>query len=167
MAFTYDSIQSYTATGSQNKITFATVPQTFTDLVLVCNVRGTANNEDLICYLNSDDGTSNYNYYFVQATATNGSASGLLYLYPQAAFRLGDYTPNATTFGATETYFNSYSNTSVKKTMTSNSFNSTASQQMSALYDSTSAISTINIQLGARGNFAAGSTFSLYGIKAA
>jgi hypothetical protein len=167
MALTYDSIQSYSATGSQNQITFSSIPQTFTDLVLVCNVRGSVNQEDLQACLNTDDFTQT-NYYFVQLTSVGTTLAGAGYLAGnQTSFRLGDYLPNATNHGGTETHFLSYSNTNVKKTILTTSFNTNATQQMSCLYNSTSAINNIKIRLGAIGNFAAGSTFTLYGIKGA
>jgi hypothetical protein len=165
MAFTYDSIQTYTATGSQNQITFSSITQTYTDLVLIINAQGTVIYEDVNCYLNSDNGSSDNNYMFTQMTAVNTTLAGAGY-WAQPRFRVGDYLPNSGTYGASETHFLNYSNTSVKKTIIINSFMA-ATQQLSALYNSTTAISTIKIGLGGLGNFVAGSTFSLYGIKAA
>ena len=168
MATTYESIQSYTATGSQGTITFSSIPQTYTDLVLITNTRGTVNQEDIAAWLNTDNGTSNFNYYFVQYTGVGTtSAGGSYFAGNQPTFRIGDYIPNNTTFGGTETHFLNYANTSVKKTILTSSFNNSAIQQMSCLYNSTTAISTINIKLGGNGNFVSGSTFALYGIKAA
>lgn len=167
MALTYESIQSYTASGSQNIITFSSIPQTYTDLILITNTRGTVNQEDIFAYLNTDNGTTNNNYHFIQMTAVGTTLAGASYLTAAPTFRIGDYIPNSTTFGGTETHFLSYSNTNVKKTILTSSFNNSAIQQMSCLYNSTSAIDTIKIKLGGLGNYVAGSTFALYGIKAA
>ena len=168
MASTYEPIATTTLGSSQSSITFGsggTISQAYTDLILVSNILwSSAATKSLAVQIGNgsvDTGT-NYSY-----TLLNGDGSTTL----------SDRNSNLS-FGrigiAYGSYFNSiahfqnYSNTTTYKTILSRS-NAPSGYVDScvSLWRSTSAINVITIYVNAGANFDAGSTFTLYGIKAA
>jgi hypothetical protein len=160
---TYVAIATATASGSVATIDFTSIPQTYTDLVLVYN--GTVSANWVWVRPNSD---ANANYSWTRLLGTGSSLS------PGRVTR-GAGAPNdrrlelgiATTGEATTNIFtfNNYSNTNTLKTVLCR-FNSTGSHMgaMAGLWNSTVAISTITVGNDNAANFSAGSTFNLYGI---
>jgi hypothetical protein len=60
MAITYEPIATTTLGTSESSVTFSSISGSYTDLVLICAVKNTANNGDEVAFqLNSDTG-SNY-----------------------------------------------------------------------------------------------------------
>jgi hypothetical protein len=159
-ANTYEAIATQTVTGSStNSITFSSIPQTYTDLVLV--VAGTSTSTvDSFCRVNGD---ANSNYSFTRFYGT-GSAAGSDRSSNQTQFKAGDLT---TTQSTHLLHFMNYSNTTTNKSMLFNTKPSASALiLMSCLWRSTAAINSITLFISS-GNFGSGFTFSLYGIKAA
>lgn len=172
---TYSLIQSITANGSLSDYSFTNIPQTFTDLVLVAQVRGAKaaatcsllayvgtgangtsllqSNENSVTYI-TGDGTS--------ATSTRTTnASGLtLVAAPAASATSGifaNYTLN----------FLDYSNTTTFKSVLMRAdLATTFTRAFAGSIRTTSALQTIGIATYGDGNIASGSTFKLYGIEA-
>jgi hypothetical protein len=163
MPSTYDKIAT-TTLGSAGKVTFASIPSTYTDLVLIFSGQASNNNIPVMTF-NSDIGT---NYSQTSVSGSGSSAS---------SFRnSGD---DKIRFGATGTgkdtnIFNfivqimNYSNTTTNKTVIGrlNAANSETTANV-GLWRNTAAISRIDLETNFSNNFATGSTFTLYGIKAA
>jgi hypothetical protein len=169
MPVTYTPIASVTISTNAS-VTFSSIPATYTDLRVVCSARSaiTAATDDF-CGLTTTFGPAVYSYTRIVgngSTATsNGFTNGTVLVY-------GQIVGNNTTFGTYSTAtidFMNYSNTTTFKTILSRcSDTNIATNATVNLWRDTSAISTINLfPLGSPQQFQTGSTFTLYGIKAA
>jgi hypothetical protein len=161
MAATYTPIASITLGAAAASVTFSSIPQTYTDLVLVGSVNTTAG-LDYWYRLNSDSG-SNYSNTQVRGNGTSA-----------ISFRVANATLNYFNGGAAPTTQHSftmnlmnYSNTTTNKTQLIRYDNAAQETILRVgLYRSTAAISTVLIQTDSS-TFTAGSTFNLYGILGA
>jgi hypothetical protein len=166
MPITYEPIASTTLTGASTSVVFSSIPQTYTDLVFVFtgfNINATA--MDFEWEANGDSG-NNYSETGLQGDGTTVSS-----------FQHNNYsggiigsiwsTGRATVIGN----FMNYSNTTTFKTCMGRF--STPSGALvgytASMWRNTSAITSLNFNQpsGQSGQFATGSTFTLYGIKAA
>ena len=166
MPSTYDKIASTTLGSAAASYTFSSIPSTYTDLVLIVNSSASANGEDWWVQFNSDTG-SNYSWTSLGGTGS-GAASGRA--SSQAAAKLNFYGYNTTTSGESNliAHFMNYANTTTNKTVItrSNSAPNGTSANV-ALWRSTAAINSIKVLTNTAQTFSTGSTFTLYGIKAA
>jgi hypothetical protein len=163
MPKTYEPIATQTLTASAASVTFSSISSTYTDLVLIMS-GSVATNANLNIQFNSD-------------TATNYSATRL---YGNGSTAASDrYTSSSSipidATGYWQTGFGSnniisimnYANTTTNKTVIVRSNNaSNGTDAIVGLWRSTAAINAIKVQAGGV-NFNSGSTFTLYGIKAA
>lgn len=165
MAATYTPIASITLGADATSVTFTSIPQTYTDLVLVsqtANTGGAANS--LAFRFNSDTGT---NYSFTRMYG-NGSAAASDRESNINYMGLGIVGNSAITSAGT--FINNimnYANTTTNKTVISRS-SDTASTYVSeyvSLWRSTAAITSITVLLSGN-SLRSGSTFNLYGILA-
>lgn len=169
MPMTYEPIASQTLTSTAGIITFSSIPQTFTDLVLIQSARVSSAYDITAIRVNSV--TTNYSGTYIEgngssATTGNGAA--------EIALRAG-YVPGTSYTGewSSEIYnFMNYSNSSYNKIVLSrtafvgSSVNFNVQEKVS-LIPTTSAITQITTQPVNGALWAIGSTFTLYGIKAA
>ena len=165
---TYEPIATTTLTSATASVTFGSIPQTYTDLILVNYYATTTVNEDAYVQFNSDT-ASNYSRTHLRG---NGSTAGTGRATNQT-YCLIDLDSSGSTLNAglqTVTHFMNYSNTTTYKTLLSHSGtvggSYTGTTLIAGLWRSTSAITSILV--GCTTNtFVVGSTFTLYGIKAA
>lgn len=172
MPITYDSIATTTITGSStSSVTFSSIPQTYTDLVVVIQARGTfsQNGIDVTFIFNGDNASGNYSATWMNgngSTATSGrNSAGIGYF---SWIPAGNDT--AGIFSANMHHIMNYSNTTTFKTIINRNSNPTNGAGSSmGLWRSTAAINSIQLQMsnGSQGFYAVGSTLTLYGIKAA
>lgn len=159
-AITYNCIATTTVSGtSTNLVTFSSISASFTDLVLVCDGSLTAGATDIKIRFNSDSG-SNYNRVYMGG---NGSA-GIYGKNPNLTGIYTMYWDTATSLSSSIVNIMNYSNSSTFKTVLGRN-NTTNVSSAACLWRSTSAINRLDISPDAN-NFANGSVFSLYGIKA-
>jgi hypothetical protein len=162
---TYVAIDTKTITSTVQAVTFTSIPQTYTDLVLVASPKcdGTRDLQIRVGNGTLDTG-SNYSATAIWANNANTTGSNR---NSSATYMYSNYYAGAT---ATEgenvrTYhFNNYSNTNKFKSVLSRS--STASLGVDLLvgtWRSSSAINTLSM-FPLSGDIVAGSTFTLYGI---
>jgi len=162
LASTYEKIATTTLGSAQSTITFSSISGSYTDLILIENgkVSSGAGSYTRIRF-NSDTG-SNYSATYLYG---NGSSAGSD-RYSNMTFIPVAYV------AAVETNFNhntiiniqNYSNSTTYKTVLARSNNAaTATDATAALWRSTSAITSIDYYLNS-GDWASGSTFTLYGI---
>lgn len=162
MPVTYTPIQTYTLSSASTGITFSSVPSTYTDLVLVINYRldGTGTGAAGALRFNSDSGT-NYSATFMYGTGSSAvSARATNATYADVAFM------SSNSWATSISNIQNYSNTTTFKTLVSR--NNVSNGEVTAyvnMWRNTSAIS--NIQVFAASNYAVGTTFTLYGVKAA
>lgn len=162
---TYQAIATTTLGTTASSITFSSISGSYTDLVLVGSIIGGAGNDCLI-RLNSDTGAnySNTSLYGSGTAAASGRGSNSTFVY-------GNITSMDS--GEVNTMimsFNNYSNTTTYKTIL-NRFNSTtAGKYVTAtvgLWRNTAAINSILVTTIGSGDFAVGTSVTIYGIKAA
>lgn len=163
MAKTYEPIASVTLTTATAAYTFSTIPATYTDLYLVINAKNTTNGAACKYQLNGDTG-SNYSTTWMEgsgSTPSSGRASSdtSAFLY----YNGGAVTNNWSTVNA---HFQSYLNTTTYKTAIARFGNIAQTGAYASLWRNTSAITSITLNAITE-NFQIGSTFTLYGIKAA
>lgn len=162
MPATYEPIASYTAPSAQNSYTFTSIPGTYTDLKMVVN--GSFNSEDYVCLQFNSDTGSNYSETPIVgngSTVSSGRAANRAFIFTQAVAGSG------VRFMVQSNFMN-YSNSTTYKTVLSRT--DCASRDVTAsagLWRSTSAITSIKVYGLVGNNFETGSTFTIYGIKAA
>ena len=164
MALTYEPIATNTLGSTTSTVTFSSIPSTYTDLRLIISAKTATSGAQISATINGDS-SSNYSRTILWGS---GSSAGSNRDTSATSWNM-DYYGVVTTgqFNTNFTDLMNYSNTNVYKTMitrTGNSSNGLETQV--ALWRSTSAITSITMTIGG-GGFAAGSTFTLYGIKAA
>jgi len=167
MPSTYTLISSNVLSSSAASVTFSAIPSTYTDLVVRCSTRSDASGAILI-ELNGDS-SSLYSTIRLRgdgSTASSGSTTAAANLY----FGLNvpsTYTSN--TFSSQEFYIPSYTvaqNKPIANFQTQENNATTSNLDLQAgLYRSISAITQIKFLHGSANNYAAGSSFYLYGIK--
>lgn len=159
---TYTPIATTTLGSAQVSYTFSSIPQGYTDLVLVYSGSSASANQSLDVRLNSDTG-SNYSYTVLYGS---GSAAQSFRSSNSSYGRVGNF---GTGIGNIIAQFQNYSNTTTNKTWLSRSNDAGVDVIAFAnLWRNTAAITSIQVgNIGGGLNIAVGSTFTLYGIKAA
>ena len=165
MTATYEKIATYTTSGSAASVTFSSIPQTYTDLILVMQL-GTSNSSYAIVRANGDtDSASNYGNTYLAgdgSAASSGRNGGLSGFY--SSFLI---TSSSTlNFISTMQFFNYSNTTTFKTTLTRDNLASSGTEAVVACRRSTSAITSLGIEGTGLATFTNGSTFTLYGIKA-
>jgi hypothetical protein len=154
------------ATGVETSINFTAIPQTYTDLKLVCSTRFTAQIEWLTLTINSS--TANIAGRYLYGPGTGSAASGTI----AAGGLLTPSVPSGwtgSTFSSNEFYIPNYTSTNNKPIAIDgvNEQNATGADIMlsAVLWSGTSAITSVGVQPTSSFAFAANSTFYLYGIN--
>jgi len=160
-------IATTTLTTASATVTFSSIPQTYTDLVMVGSLQGsrTTYGADLNTQFNGDTGT-NYSYTYMQG---NGStAFSNRYASQNNMNFAGSIGGNGSgEYSVSTIHIMNYANTTTYKTaMARNSHATQQTQAFVGLWRSTAAVTSIAFT-GNGYNFNAGSTFTLYGVKSA
>jgi translation initiation factor RLI1 len=166
MSATYDKIQATTLGSAQATVTFATISGSYTDLILIINSRSASTSRGVSIQFNNDTGSN----YSVTRLIGNGSAASSSRATGQTYIEIGDQnisTDTAGNIGNIICYIQNYSNSTTNKTTLSRTNIANVSvRAISGLWRNTNAITEIDIISSGGNNFNAGSTFTLYGIKA-
>jgi hypothetical protein len=168
MPTTYEPIATTTLSTTTATVTFSSISGTYTDLILVANPLADANNYNFNVRYNSD-------------TGNNYSSTSLRFNSDESASPQSTRTSNTSSI-ITNTNINTttpfpiiyqilnYSNTTTNKTSISRiSRGDYAVAATVGLWRNTGAITSISCILtgGGSASFVSGSTFTIYGIKAA
>lgn len=169
MANTYTLISSASAAGSTTSVTFSSIPQTYTDLLIKVSDRAATDTQSAPVLLSFNGNSSLLTSRRIISSGTSGvgqSASG--------NSGIGGVLGNgsnftASVFGTGEVYIFNYTSTSINKSInidSANENNGTAwsGAVTSLAWGNTAAITSITITQEV-GNIAANSTFYLYGIN--
>jgi hypothetical protein len=164
MPSTYEPIETTTLVSSQATVSFSSFGG-YTDLVLVINGTVSGSSNTLIRFGNgSIDSGSNYSNTLLYGTGSG--SGGTERVSNQTRADLGNmYTGAQNTIIA---HIMNYANTTTNKTYLARA--NTASQIVEAavgLWRSTAAITNMELSLLSSHTFSAGTSFTLYGIKAA
>jgi hypothetical protein len=160
MAATYEPIATTTLASAVTSVTFTSVSQAYTDLIIVFNGKLSSADNNALEFNNENQNQ----LYSVTRLYGNGSSAGSNRSSSQNSMQMGELA----TIQSTDIIqiFN-YSNTTTNKTVISGGRNTTGYLKNTVgLFRSTSAITTIKIMTGGA-NYEIGSTFTIYGIKAA
>jgi len=161
MPNTYEAIATQTLGSATASITFSSIPSTYTDLVIVVNGIMSASENSLGMRVNGDTGSN----YSSTAVYGDGVSAASLRQTSDTKMYLGRATSanNSTSL----IYVQNYSNTTTNKTVLSRGNSTAIVMATVSLWRSTAAITSITVSDYSSANFNTGSTFSLYGIKAA
>ena len=157
---TYKLIASSTVgAGGASSITFSSIPQTYTDLLIKASLRGSTTTTTFAVQINGSTVTSVIRLYGSGSSAASDSFNEH-YIDPS------DFTSN--TFGNTELYFPNYTST-VNKSFSVDSVGENNATQAymnlgTSLFSTSSAITSLSL-IRTSGNFVQYSTAYLYGIS--
>lgn len=155
--------------GGAASVSFSSIPQTYTDLLLVGSARiaGAVNRDGVLMRFNGDSTSTNYFYNWTYTlngsvgTPGSGNIGGIL------AFEAPGANATANTFGNSQCLIPNYTGSSQKSTATEAMGENNAAAATiyinSGRWNQTSAITSITI-LNASSNLVEGSSFTLYGI---
>ena len=164
MPTTYEPIQIQTLTTSQSTLTFTSIPQTYTDLILIARAKGTDGTyRNIVVKPNNGSGTV---YSSTYVGGDGSSAYTGRRINQTSGIQIG-YATDTNDSNFTQiaiTHFINYSNTTTyKNTITRYGSASSQANAQVGLWQSTAAISSLVFSLTS-GNLESGSNFALYGI---
>ena len=164
---TYTLINSSTLGSNQSSVVFSSIPGTYTDLVLVCQILQVTNGEDVSMQFNSDTGTNYSATYLCGDGSTAHSGRSSTY----ARIQLDHHgTPDTSTaFSTNIINIQDHANTTTYKTVLARSGSLSSiggTVGVVGLWRSTAAITSITTFCSNGSNMKTGSTFKLYGIEA-
>lgn len=173
MPANYVLLQKNTVGGAgASSVTFSSIPQTYTDLIIKISARTTDANIAQSMYMTVNGGAQgsvlSQNWIIADGSSTAGGYyNSIGQIYP---FYINGSTSTTSSFGNGVIYIPNYANTTKQKSMSFEGVveNSATSQGRvevgAAKFASTSAITSLLFAPGA-GSFTQYSTFYLYGIK--
>lgn len=172
MAVTYEPISTTTLSSANNSVTFSSIPNSYTDLRLVCFAVSASSASTPSLQINGTT-TSLYSQTILRGNGTAASSTNTTQASGVTEFQLpGNSGELGTTYPGF--YFIdlfSYAGSTKKTILISASDDKNGSGRVArsvGLYDSTSSITSLKVFLfGGSATFSIGSTFTLYGIKAA
>lgn len=168
MATTYIPLATQTLATAASSVTFSSIPQTYTDLVVVANLGKSLVGSSVEFRFNSDSG-SNYSITELYGNGTSAASARVSSsTYGQVAY---DVVPGSDITSNFVFNVMNYANTAVNKTTLSRN-NSMATTYSGAaaivgLWRSTAAINSITFTSSGGATFTTGSTFNLYGVASA
>jgi hypothetical protein len=159
MASTYEKIATTTLGSATATVTLSSIPATYTDLVVIMNMSFPSAGGDGYLRLNSDTG-SNYSYTQSYGVTSNRNTNSTFIRSHNCVATAG--TNNAIL------QINNYANTTTNKTVLIRSSDANYVSIMGVgLWRNTNAITSLTFSNDGGVNFNSGSTFVIYGIKAA
>jgi hypothetical protein len=160
MTATYTPISSATLGSSTSSVTFSSIPQTYTDLVVVINDINSTGSFDTNIRFNED---SNANYSRTGLRGSGSTASSFAQTNNSAVILTADGSAGYARPAIVNIM--NYSNTNTNKTIIDRVNDSANGLSFHVfLWRNTAAINSI--QIYSSSTFASGATFSIYGIKA-
>lgn len=153
-------IQHQELSSSQASITFSSIPQTYTDLLLVVSARSTTGNDAFVTFNGS---TANFTSRHLEGT---GSSAGSFSRTDNFAGWFNASGATANTFGSWAMYVPNYTSANNKSfsidSVTENNATTTRQFITAGLWSNTSAITSIAVSTS--GNMAQYSSATLYGV---
>ena len=165
MPATYEPIATTTLGASAASYTFSSISGTYTDLILISTPKVTAGSPDVYMQFNGDTATN----YSKTGLYGNGTAASSTRGSSQNQINLTANATPTTTLGDVQyiTHIFNYSNATTNKTVLHRGDRASAgTEAIVGLWRSTAAITSVLIKPSS-GSWDIGSTFTLYGIKAA
>jgi len=165
MASTYEKIATNTLGTAASSVTFSSISGAYTDLVLILNLKAVSGSSAYPKIVFNSDTAANYSVTFITgdgSTATSGRVAN------SVGYITGYTVESSTEFNFNGIYsIQNYSNTTTYKTTIGRCNNAAGhTEAIVNVWRNTAAINAVSI-INNGVNFAIGSTFTLYGIKAA
>jgi hypothetical protein len=162
MPGTYEPIATQTLASAAASVTFSSIPSTYTDLVLIMNAKGTGAANPALRF--NGDTATNYSSTVLHGSGSTGSS-----FYYTTATSIKTHNFGNAMNGVWTSYIaniQNYSNTTTNKSCIMR-YNATSEVDAgTGSWRSTSAITSVTI-VSDDTSYDVGSTFTLYGIKAA
>lgn len=164
MAKTYEPIATTTLGSAAATYTFSSIPSTYTDLVVVMQPKGTTSFDSKI-YFNGDVTSGLYSDTVLYGT---GTTAGSTRETAKNFITLSWYASTSADFNnSTIIHIMNYSNATTFKTALVRANNAASGvDAIVGLWRNTAAITSVTLNAPSN-TYATGSTFTLYGIKAA
>jgi len=165
MPATYEPIATTTLGSTGTSVTFSSIPSTYTDLVLIVEQTASSTNNHGIRFNND----TNYNYSTTLMYGSSSTTASEQKSTSGGGAQNFIFTCNGATSGRVVNVIHimNYSNSTTYKTAFARWANgANASSAHVGLWQNTATINRIDYVVAA-GNINSGSTFTLYGIKAA
>jgi hypothetical protein len=164
---TYEPIATTTLSSASSTVTFTSISNSYTDLVLVAQLTTAAATNMRIRF----NGNSTSNYGSTHMGGNGGApTTGVETTNTAGLLEYNGGYPNGGS-SSVSTYvihLNNYSNTTTWKTYLSRASNTGTGTEITAgVWRQTSAINEVQIRTSSGGNISVGSVFTLYGIAAA
>ena len=162
MAITYEVIASQTLGSDTQFITFSSIPQTYTDIVLITDgISQPAGGGSVFVKVNGDTASTNYSnvYMFGSGSSVSGGTGD--------GFPVNRHNATALNGGTGHAHFMNYSNTTTYKTVVSHGGGDNISICFASTWRSTAAITSMRLQMESGPGFLTGFNATLFGIKAA
>jgi hypothetical protein len=161
MAVTYKLIETVTVgSGGAASIAFTSIPQTYTDIVVLLSTRSASTGNQVICSVNGSTATSMRSLFGDGSTANSNSGATWLGFGATTA-------ETASIFGNMQIHFPNYIGSISKSASADSVMENNATfgyQAMTATLFGSSAITSLTFTTNS-GNFVQYSSASLYGIK--
>ena len=165
---TYEPIATTTLGSATGTVTFSSISQSYTDLILISSIKSNnANTSSLLFEINGVNSGSLYSGTMIYGSGSAKGSNRTSSLDYGLILRNGGLSANTAITQPFITHFMNYSNTTNFKTVISrNNVDDVVAGIDLCLWRSTAAITSIRI-FAQTNDFAIGSTFTLYGIAAA
>ena len=160
---TYTPVASQTLSSSASSVTFSSIPQDYTDLVLVIQTSINSGANDTWLQFNSDGGN---NYSRTKVAGNGTSATSFRGSNADAYYGVGNI---GTGWMTSTNHIMNYSNSTTYKTVLIRDAGTVGNGVTAevGLWRNTAAITSITVGVAATYTMSAGTTITLYGIKAA
>ena len=167
MAVTYDKIATTTLSSASSTVTFSSITNSYTDLVLIMNLGASTAGAGVYIRLNTDTSPSGTNYSVTNMVGTGSTTVGNHAANYSAVLPAWYIGVGATINFINKVDFMNYSSTTMNKTVIARAGRVTTETDPGtvatiSLWRNTSAINSIQITCSS--NMITGSTFTLYGI---
>lgn len=168
MPATYEPIATTTLSSTTNNVTFSSIPSTYTDLVVVASLKSNVAANDAGIFVYPNNGV---NYCSFTVIAGDGSSVATARITSSNSFSAWYHEVSGASVSDFTTaiyHFNNYSNTTTNKSLLYRTNRASGYTKFYAgLAPTTSAITSLKWTDISGTGFISGSTFTLYGIKAA
>lgn len=162
---TYEAIASTTLASAQNGVTFTSISQAYTDLIVVFN-GSTDSTSQYFMQLGNGSLDTGSNYSTVVLDANGSSTASASYTNDTVGVRADYYATGANNMKTTIFQIQNYSKTTVyKTTLVRSNLPATEVIALVGLWRSTSAVNILKVYSNG-GYFNIGTCVTLYGIKA-
>lgn len=157
---TLTPIATTTLGSAQSSVTFSSITGSYTDLVLITNAKNASSEQSLGLRFNSDSAT-NYSATWMYGNGTSAVSSR-----ESSNNQIPIVRSDASNYWIGIVNINNYSNSTTYKTIISRGNSGGLVISQVGLWRNTATITALEI-FGFSQNIASGSTFTLYGVKAA